>query len=138
MSPAKQIPGTPDWTQHRLAPKRGSTRRMSGSAFHIHCLHQSQLQRHWDAANLDPSWASLTCSQPSFISKESLRMDQIPHNRTSPARSVVGDDEGSPHEDSLPACLSCRRRKSRCSRERPRCAQCFKIGITRHAFHCRL
>lgn len=56
-------------------------------------------------------------------------MDQIPHNRTSPARSVAGDDEGSPHEDSLPACLSCRRRKSRCSRERPRCAQCFKIGV---------
>ncbi|KAL9476126.1 hypothetical protein ACSS6W_005967 [Trichoderma asperelloides] len=55
-------------------------------------------------------------------------MDQNPHNRRSPARSVAGEDEGSPHEDSLPACLSCRRRKSRCSRERPSCAQCFKIG----------
>ncbi|KAJ4855633.1 fungal specific transcription factor domain-containing protein [Trichoderma breve] len=46
----------------------------------------------------------------------------------SPARSAGGEDEGSPHPDELPACLSCRRRKSRCSRERPSCAQCLKIG----------
>ncbi|KAL7931468.1 hypothetical protein V8C35DRAFT_309595 [Trichoderma chlorosporum] len=55
-------------------------------------------------------------------------MDQNPRNARSPARSAGGEDEGSPHPDELPACLSCRRRKSRCSRERPSCAQCVKIG----------
>ncbi|KOS18591.1 putative transcriptional regulatory protein [Escovopsis weberi] len=51
-------------------------------------------------------------------------MDQA----SSDSRRSPGDNEGSPPPDDLPACLSCRRRKSRCSRERPSCAQCTKIG----------
>ncbi|KAL1909017.1 hypothetical protein Sste5344_005148 [Sporothrix stenoceras] len=38
------------------------------------------------------------------------------------------DDDGSPPPDDLPACLSCRKRKSRCSRETPSCAQCIRLG----------
>lgn len=63
-----------------------------------------------------------------IVESRDSKMDQVPRNMRSPARSAGGEDEGSPHPDELPACLSCRRRKSRCSRERPSCAQCLKIG----------
>ncbi|CAK7202349.1 hypothetical protein SEUCBS139899_005072 [Sporothrix eucalyptigena] len=58
-------------------------------------------------------------------------MDSSPQPPTSSTGSRPAeppDDDGSPPPDDLPACLSCRKRKSRCSRETPSCAQCLRLG----------
>ncbi|OIW32798.1 hypothetical protein CONLIGDRAFT_660573 [Coniochaeta ligniaria NRRL 30616] len=41
--------------------------------------------------------------------------------------SARGEDEDGLSLDDLPACQSCRRRKSKCSRERPSCSQCIRL-----------
>ncbi|KAB5576333.1 hypothetical protein GE09DRAFT_620751 [Coniochaeta sp. 2T2.1] len=41
--------------------------------------------------------------------------------------SARGEDEDGVPLDDLPACVSCRRRKSKCSRERPSCSQCIRL-----------
>ncbi len=48
----------------------------------------------------------------------------------SPRRSPGGgDDIGTPPSDDLPACQSCRKRKSKCSREIPSCSQCIRLSM---------
>ena len=42
--------------------------------------------------------------------------------------SARGEDEDGLPLDDLPACVSCRRRKSKCSRERPSCSQCIRLS----------
>ncbi|KIH90842.1 hypothetical protein SPBR_00087 [Sporothrix brasiliensis 5110] len=57
-------------------------------------------------------------------------MDAPPQPLTSGTgvRPADPPDDDSPPPDDLPACLSCRKRKSRCSRETPSCAQCIRLG----------